>query len=217
MKLETSVVEYPDRGKWGNSRFRGNTTGHIVKDLIDTFQPESVLDPMAGSGTTGDVCEEYPDIDYFGFDLSFGDNILDPQTQSKMAKAVPRGVDLVFWHPPYWEMVRYHPNDARDFAYGPYEVFLQRMQNSLVFLGRLLTGRANSRIAILMGDYRKAGRYYWIPRDISTPDKLKAARLDLDSIVMKVQHNVTSNTTNYSKPIIRIQHETLLILRPKNA
>ena len=29
-----SVVSYPDRGPWGDFRYRGNCSGHLVKDLI---------------------------------------------------------------------------------------------------------------------------------------------------------------------------------------
>lgn len=29
----------PERGPWGKSNWRGNTTGHIIADLIDAFQP----------------------------------------------------------------------------------------------------------------------------------------------------------------------------------
>jgi hypothetical protein len=28
-----SVVSYPDRGPWGDSRYRGNCSGYLVKDL----------------------------------------------------------------------------------------------------------------------------------------------------------------------------------------
>ena len=211
MELTSSVVEYPDRGPWGKSRYRGNTTGHIVKDLIDTYEPATVLDPMEGSSTTGDVCREYG-IDYFGYDLNKGDNLLSPSTKNKMLREVEDGVDLIFWHPPYWNMIRYHEGNPNDFAHGSYQVFLHRMEISMKFLATLLSGRKESRLAILMGDLRRAGVYYWIPRDISTSEKLRSARLKLDALVIKKQSNVTSNNIQYASPLIRIMHETLLIL-----
>ena len=50
-----SVVQYSDRGPWGDTKFPGNTSGYLLVDLIDYYQPESILDPMEGSGTTSDV------------------------------------------------------------------------------------------------------------------------------------------------------------------
>lgn len=52
----TSVVSYQRRCPlWGDSRFRGNCDGRLVKDLILRGRATSVADPMAGSGTTKDV------------------------------------------------------------------------------------------------------------------------------------------------------------------
>jgi len=50
-----SVVSYPDRGPWGDSRYRGNCSGYLVKDLILRFGCKSVFDPAEGSGTVRDV------------------------------------------------------------------------------------------------------------------------------------------------------------------
>ena len=51
-----SVVSYPDRGPWGDARYRGNCTGYIVKDLILRFKCQSVFDPAEGSGTVSASC-----------------------------------------------------------------------------------------------------------------------------------------------------------------
>ena len=32
-----SVVSYPDRGPWGNNKYRGNMSGYLVKDIIEQF------------------------------------------------------------------------------------------------------------------------------------------------------------------------------------
>ena len=50
-----SVVSYPNRGPWGDSKYRGNCSGHLVKDLILRFGCKSVFDPAEGSGTVRDV------------------------------------------------------------------------------------------------------------------------------------------------------------------
>lgn len=36
-----SIVSYKDRGPYGDSFYRGNCTGHIIKDLIQQFYPGS--------------------------------------------------------------------------------------------------------------------------------------------------------------------------------
>lgn len=51
----SSVVSYPDRGPWGDSAYRGNCSGHLVKDLILRFKCQSVFDPSEGGGTVRDV------------------------------------------------------------------------------------------------------------------------------------------------------------------
>ena len=50
-----SVVSYPDREPWGDSRYRGNCSGHLVKDLILRFNCQNVFDPAEGSGTVKEV------------------------------------------------------------------------------------------------------------------------------------------------------------------
>ncbi|GAI73849.1 unnamed protein product, partial [marine sediment metagenome] len=57
-----SVVNYPQRGPWGDAKFPGNTSGYLLVDLINYYQPRSILDPMEGSGTTGDVAFDMGDI-----------------------------------------------------------------------------------------------------------------------------------------------------------
>ena len=46
-----SVVSYPDRGPWGDPKYRGNCSGWLAKDLILRFKVQSVFDPAEGSGT----------------------------------------------------------------------------------------------------------------------------------------------------------------------
>jgi len=64
-------VSYPERGPYGNNKFRGNTSGYLIRDLILFYEAQSVLDPMEGSGTSRDVCDELH-VPYDGFDLATG-------------------------------------------------------------------------------------------------------------------------------------------------
>jgi hypothetical protein len=42
----TSVVSYPDRGKYGNNKWRGNCSGYLIKDLLEWYKPKKAFDPM---------------------------------------------------------------------------------------------------------------------------------------------------------------------------
>lgn len=101
-----SVVQYPERGPWGDAKFPGNTSGYLLVDLIDYYQPKSIFDSMEGSGTTGDVAFDMGDIHYTGLDLLSGFDLIGDKPEGKY--------DLVFWHPPYHDAVDYdipHPNN----------------------------------------------------------------------------------------------------------
>jgi len=101
-----SVVNYPQRGPWGDAKFPGNTSGYLLVDLIDYYQPKSILDPMEGSGTTGDVAFDMGDIHYTGRDLLSGFDLVGDELEGEY--------DLIFWHPPYHDAVDYdipHPNN----------------------------------------------------------------------------------------------------------
>jgi hypothetical protein len=100
-KLTSSVVSYPDRGKWGNNKYRGNCTGHIIKDLIEQYNPESFVEVFSGGGTGRDVCRDLR-VNSIHLDLrpEFG-------SWNALRDEMPVGSDLVFSHPAYYDMIVY--------------------------------------------------------------------------------------------------------------
>ena len=52
----TSIHSRVERGPYGNSKYRGNCGGYLIRDMLLYFKPRRVLDPMTGSGTCRDVC-----------------------------------------------------------------------------------------------------------------------------------------------------------------
>ena len=66
----TTVLSFPERGPYGESNYRGNCSGYVQKSLFEFFQPKKVGDFMAGSNTTGDVCEELS-INYLSRDSRY--------------------------------------------------------------------------------------------------------------------------------------------------
>lgn len=54
----TSLYHFDSKQQYGDRRYPGNCGGLLIKDLLRYFQPQSVFDPMTGSGTCRDVCKE---------------------------------------------------------------------------------------------------------------------------------------------------------------
>jgi len=143
-----SVVRYSDRGPWGDAKFPGNTSGYLLVDLIDYYQPKSILDPMEGSGTTGDVAFDMGDIRYTGLDLLSGFDLVADEVEGKY--------DLIFWHPPYHDAIDYeiaHPNNlSRCPSLSDY---LDKLKLCMAKLLKHLTQEGH--LCILCSDPRKDG------------------------------------------------------------
>ena len=203
-----SVVSYPERGPWGDSRYRGNCSGYLVKDLILRFGCKSVFDPAEGSGTVRDVVAginqfHRKSIDYEGRDLRQGWDILTGPLPE-------RQFDLVWYHPPYWDIVRYS-DDPKDLSNcQSLEEFELKLSRSVERLFQAVN--PGGILAVLIGDKRKDGKYYPLFRSpLSNPNigELKA-------IIMKLQHNCRSDSKGYPAKnpfLIPIQHEYCLVFR----
>jgi len=201
-----SVVSYPDRGPWGDSRYRGNCTGHIIKDLILRFKCRSVFDPAEGSGTVRDVVAGinkyiHKNIHYEGKDLKDGWDIL--------ASPLPeQQFDLVFYHPPYWDIIQYSNNQKDLSNCASLYDFEQSLTGSVERLVKVI--RNGGILAILIGDKRKNGKYYALLKTLLMNENIG----QLKAIIIKVQHNCRSDRKFYhsNNPfLIPIKHEYCLI------
>jgi len=195
----TSVVSYPDRGPYGNWRYRGNCSGRLIKDLINFYKPKSVLDPCEGGGTARDVCRELG-VDYDGFDLKDGFDLLTSPIPAKR-------YDMVFFHPPYWNIVVYS-DDPRDLSnIREFDVFMQKLFQAIERLGEYLSERGV--LVVLIGDVRKRGDYYPLGAYVQV-----FHRRELKDKLIKVQHNVASSRRwEGSQNFVKIMHEEILVLR----
>src|SRR5256885_645188 len=97
----TSLYHKAWRGPYGDSRYPGNCSGELIKDLLRYFRPKSVFDPMTGSGTCRDVCDELG-IDCHSRDIRFGFDACDPENYRDLPH-----FDFVWLHPPYWRQKVY--------------------------------------------------------------------------------------------------------------
>ncbi len=204
-----SIVSYPERGIGGKSNYRGNCSPKLLEDLFEFYKPKKVFDPMCGSGTTRDVCLQ----------MGINHDVLDLNPNfggwDALRDEIPGVYDMVFWHPPYSDIIRYSGNmwgqpDPRDLSQIPlsrYPEFIKRL--NLIQKRLFASISRGGRIAILVGDVKKNGRLYSIQRDMAwlgTPEQ----------VVIKAQHNCWSDKTSYNGKFIPIVHEYLLIFKKNN-
>jgi hypothetical protein len=201
----TSVVSYPERcSLWGESRYRGNCDGRLFKNLVLRYRAKRVGDPMVGSGTTRDVVAglnryKRAGISFWGGDLRDGFDLT--------RQDLPGRFDFVWIHPPYWNIVRYESGQGDLSACEEYEAFQGLLMSCLKRCYDALT--PGGRLAVLIGDARRAGRYTAIIKDV-----LNFPHGEIRSIIIKVQHNCTSDRKHYGKledPPIR--HEYCVVFR----
>lgn len=203
--LKSTIVSYPDRdSRYGNNKYRGNCSGLLIKDLLEYYKPKKVFDPMVGSGTTRDVCREL-NIDHICLDLNPAWGGFDALNDE-----IPESSDFIFWHPPYHDIIKYSGNmygqpDLRDLSRcSSYEEFIKKLD---IVQAKLLTSlRKNGRIVILVGDIKRKGVLYSMPKDMSWYGQP-------EQVIIKTQHNCWSDNQNYSGKFIPIQHEYLLIFK----
>ena len=207
-----SVVSYPDRGPWGNNKYRGNMSGYLVKDIIEQYNLKYLSDYMVGGGTTEDVCRDMGIPGVFT-DLNRGFDMLSMD--------IPDRPQAAILHYPYWSCIRYARTqyDAKavqekygydplqeDLAEAPtWEDFVRKMDYcTLKTFSALDKG---GRLFLLVGDWKQKGRLYSMVSDMAKPGTL-------EQIIIKLQHNTTSESFTYSnRNFVPIMHEYLVVLR----
>lgn len=205
--MSTSIMSFPDRGKWGKSSWRGNCSGHVYKALFEQYRPHSFCDPMMGSGTSLDVAKEM-NVEAYGLDLHSGFNILRDSIVEKTGKEL----DLVFSHPPYGSMIVYSGN-----VWGgdPHPDDLSRCVNDADFHEKMHIALLNQRSAtkpggmygMLIGDLRSKGKY--VSYQAEAIARMPAD--ELAAVIIKAQHNCVSDSRSYQLKHPRIMHEYILL------
>ncbi|MFC1678086.1 hypothetical protein ACFL3G_13635 [Planctomycetota bacterium] len=200
----TSVVSYSNRGPFGDHRYRGNCSGRLIKDLILRYGAQKICDPMEGSGTSRDVVNglnkyKKTGISYWGGDLRNGFDLARQELPGKF--------DFCWIHPPYWNIIRYS-NGAGDLSNcESYEEFRKLLMICLERCYEAL--EVGGRLAVLVGDVRRRGKYTPIIKDI-----LAFPCGEIRSIIIKVQHNCTSDRKKYGKlEDVPIKHEYCIIFK----
>ncbi|MEO1618701.1 MAG: hypothetical protein AAFV88_22820 [Planctomycetota bacterium] len=198
----TSIHSVQIRGPYGSARYRGNCGGHLIKDLLNYYQPEHVLDPMKGSGTCQDVCRELQ-IMCTSMDIRFGDDAADPASYQGFGK-----VDFVWMHPPYWSMIQYNQDpDCLSNAHT-LDAFLDRMDLVLQNCRSVL--KPNGKIAVLIGGFSIKGRYQPLSQLIMSR-AIEQGLWPATTEIIRFQHGNTSSRKTYERSFIPGLHDTCMI------
>lgn len=209
MKFNSSVVSYPDRGHWGNSRYRGNCTGAIVRDFFGTYHTRKdglAFDPSIGGGTSVDVANELG-LRFKGTDLHQGTNLLLDDMRTFLGEEA----HTCWWHAPYASMLVYsgevwgEPNKW-DMSRMALAEFTEALELSIMNIHDAV--EKNGHYGILMGNLRRQGQYLNLS---SLVERVAPGRL-VDEII-KIQHNCVSDRREYRGNIVRIAHEKLLVFK----
>lgn len=211
-KGNSSILSFPNRGHWGDSRWRGNCSGFVYQSLFEQLQPKVFTDPMMGSGTSIEVAKEMQ-IEAYGFDLFNGFNAIT----DSILEAVGKESDLVLSHPPYGGQVTYSGKDGM-WGTEPHPADLSRCADDLEFhekmnqvmLNQRRATKANGYYGCIIGDWRRNGVYSSYQAEI-------IARLpssELAGVIIKAQHNCVSDSRRYGRMTLpRIGHEYILLFR----
>lgn len=217
-KNDTSVLSFPDRGPWGDRRYRGNCSGYIQAYLIWKYQVQRFAELFAGSGTGYDVCQDMG-IPYFGADLNPSPVRPGIACVDAFADEVPEAfsfADFVFMHPPYGKEINIpyagsmykDPTgelSQKDLGQMPWPKFMRAL--NAVVMKYFASMESGARMGILMGDVRRNGRLNSMLNDIVKPG-------ELEQIIIKMQHNCVSDGRTYShKKFVPLVHEYILVLK----
>ena len=204
----TSIHSSVIRGSYGSSRYPGNCDGNIIKDLLLYFQPQNVFDPMTGSGTCQDVCQELQ-IPCDSQDISQGFD-----AASKDGYQTDHRYDFIWLHPPYWRMKLY-TDDSHDLSNAStLQEFDQALQQLIANCRQVLSPRG--RLAILMGDYfdKQAGQMIpctHLTRKACFQQELWPACTE----IIRLSHRASSSRKTYSSSFIPGLHDTCSIWKKK--
>ena len=205
----TSLYHFDEAGDYGSRSYPGNCGGNIIRDLLCYFRPESVFDPMTGSGTCADVCRELG-LPCDSRDIRHGFDATDPASY----RALPEGLrfDFIWAHPPYWRQKLY-TSQPGDLSRTPtLEAFLEPYGRFIANCASLLSSRG--KFAILMGDYSDREEGY-VPLTYHTKQLAQAAGLRQHCTdIIRFSHGASSSRKTYRSSFIPGLHDTCMIFEP---
>jgi len=195
----TSLYHFDSSDSYGGRAYPGNCGGDIIKDLLTYFKPGLVFDPMSGSGTCADVCQELG-IPCLAFDIHQGFDACDPNDFSQVDT-----FDFIWAHPAYWR-IKLYADDPRDLSRSPtLEHYLRRYGQFLRNCARAL--KPGGKLAVLMADVcdREEG---FVPLTYHTKRLAFEARLRQSCTdIIRFGHGASSTRKVYRSSFIPILHD----------
>jgi hypothetical protein len=200
----TSLYHFDGTGEYGDRSYPGNCGGNLIRDLIKFFDARSVIDPMTGSGTCRDVCEELG-VYCYSSDLHQGVDACDPVNFPAAC------FEFAWLHPPYWRQKLYQDNSLCLSRTPTLAAFLRRYRQLIATAaGTLVTG---GKLAVLMGDYvdRDAG---FVPLVYHT----KRLAFDLRLVqcctdIIRFSHGTSSSRKVYRSSFIPGLHDVCMVFK----
>ncbi|MBU4502133.1 MAG: hypothetical protein KKA79_06050 [Nanoarchaeota archaeon] len=161
----SSVWDFGNRDNYaGDANFHGNAPTQVVEQCILrlTSKDDLIVDPMAGSGTTIDVCKAY-NRKVRAFDLTPTRKDI-VENDSRCIPMDDFSADLVFLHPPYLGMVKYSKKE-RDVSRLSLDEFLESMRLVIMESKRIL--KKDKHLCILVGNVVMKGKFISLSRKLS--------------------------------------------------
>lgn len=200
----TSIHSQTGRGPYGDSSYRGNCGGHLIKDLLHYYSPANVLDPMSGSATCSDVCREVG-VPCHSFDLRHGADAADPESYAELET-----FDFVWMHPPYWRMIRYNEDPRCLSNAATLKEFVAQLRLVLRNCKNMLSPKGH--IAVLMGGFSHEGNYMPLAH-LTTHAAIHEGLWPACTEIIRFQHGNTSSRRRYNSRFIPGLHDTCMVFR----
>ena len=161
----STLWDIGERAEYAGSKdFHGNCPPQVVEQCVLrlTRKGDVVLDPMAGSGTAIDVCNPL-DRKCIAYDIKppkWRNDII--RNDSRKIPLDDDSVDMIFLHPPYWDMVYYTKDEDEEKTAdlsraSTLEEYLNMLKAVLLECFRVL--KPDKYLCILLGDRIKEGNF----------------------------------------------------------
>ena len=161
----STLWDIGERAEYAGSKdFHGNCPPQVVEQCVLrlTKKGDVVLDPMAGSGTAIDVCNLL-DRKCIAYDIKppeWRNDIV--RNDSRKIPLEDNSVDMIFLHPPYWDMVYYTRDEDEEklsdlSRASTLEEYLRMLKPALQECYRVL--KPKKYLCLLLGDRIKDGRF----------------------------------------------------------
>ena len=231
----TTIWSFPERGNWATHKpsYRGNFAPQIARNIIEMYSQrgETVLDPMAGGGTTlieakllvrnaigVDINPQATKLTKEALKFNHhpaSKQIVKTGDARDLSFIEDNSIDLVLTHPPYLNIIKYSDGqiDGDLSNIGSMPMFCDEIEKIAKELFRVL--KPDRYCAILIGDTRKSRHF--VPIAFNVMQRFLKVGFVLKEDIIKVQHNCSTTGRWKNKAIeskfYLIMHEHLFVFR----